>query len=122
MTTMTPLHVALLDLDQLLVAEREALARADLAAVVGIGGRKAELVRVVEDGTSSGEMASLPNGAMGLARRVIQAAQDNWFLLKHLRGCLSVVDAGPTPTRTYGRDGRTRQAIPSTAGAVRVHL
>lgn len=94
---------ALTQLDELLTAERQALVDVKLDVVVALGGRKSELLQVIEDGLEA------PDGAdedtVALARKVREAAERNFFLVRHLRGCLTVVGGDSGATGTYGRDG-----------------
>lgn len=110
---------ALEELHELLVEEERALIAVQLETAVKLGGRKAELVQLVED-----EIAALgdefPSDAVELARSVHSMAHKNRFLLNHLRSCLRVVNPTADATKTYGRDGRTK--VRRAGGMVRVRL
>lgn len=109
---------ALLQLEDLLRDERRALLDIRLDDVVALGGRKAALLRVVEDGLEPGARAGAE--LVDLARRVREAADRNWFLIRHLRGCLVAVGGERSALPTYGRNGLA--SAPPAAGATRARL
>lgn len=101
---MTPLE-ALQELDALLTEEEQALLQAKVKEIGLLGSRKAQLLSLLEE---CAEQMPLENGEVALLRRVREGAERNFFLLRHLRACLSLVNAeDPTP-KTYGQDGRRR--------------
>lgn len=107
-------------LSTVLEHEQQALINIDLPTVVALGARKAELVHELED-LMSGDATSLPDSMVELAHGVQTSAQRNCFLLRHLRGCLTVIDPAAAPVSTYGRDGRA-QAAAGLGGMVRTRL
>ncbi len=111
---MTPLE-ALHALDDLLIEEEVALLGANIKAVVALGSTKAELLTRLEDTPIDADSIE-PD----FVKQVRRKAEENLFLLRHLRGCLQVVnsDTGFAQS-TYGRDG---QELSRSGGLSLTHI
>ena len=84
----SPAAEVLLELEQLLLSEREALARLDRDAIEGFAARKLELDTLLKQRVAAQPLVAEERT---LLERVRQAALSNQLLLAHARSCVQGV-------------------------------